>query len=111
MGQPSQRGGDPIERFLSAYRYAYADIGQPGKPAGQELGKRFPTVDSFIDAVADSPENQRKYMIGAPFERMSNFVTPFDVKRVSGAKGLRGLGRPSGASAVGSLGVRDVLIA
>ena len=38
--------------------WRYADIGQPGRPAEQALGSEFPTIDAFIDAVADSKKKQ-----------------------------------------------------
>ena len=50
---------EPVERFASAYRYAWTDIGQPGLP-DKRLNQRFPTIGSFVAALLARPALRAK---------------------------------------------------
>lgn len=42
----------PLERFVSLFRYSYSRFGQPGRVADFELGKTYRTLDAFVAALS-----------------------------------------------------------
>ena len=42
----------PLERFVSLFRYSYSRFGQPGRVADFELGNTYRTLDAFVAALS-----------------------------------------------------------
>eukprot|EP00039_Didymoeca_costata_P025263 m.12739 g.12739 ORF g.12739 m.12739 type:complete len:277 (+) comp4729_c0_seq1:43-873(+) len=53
---------DPVARFVSAYRYGYADIGQLGKPRLYNLGRKYNSIDSFVNDLHSDPTKAERWL-------------------------------------------------
>jgi len=74
---------DPVERFVSEYRYGYSDIGQPGKPSQLRLGERYPNINAFVSELLSHENRELKKEI----EHMAAFSTMVEYLPLEWTKG------------------------